>query len=313
MTPRIAIVGAGGGVGSSAAFNLLLREEPYDVDLVDGRSGMASSHEMDLQQVVAAGATGSVRIVELGAIAEADVVLVSASAPLTVNRTREVYLHDNAAILAAVVDALGDPPAAWPGVLMVITNPVDALVTWLARRYGFDRRRLLGYTANDGLRLRTAIGQLLGVPSSSVEAWVLGEHGDRCVPLLDRVAVDGLRVALTPEQRAAATAFVRGWYVRHVALDSGRSSTWTTGHGVARMVAALTGTGDDDGPWPASVALAGEYGLRDVALGVPVMLGPGGVARVLEWDLGPEAHAALRAAADAVGAAAGAIAATPAP
>jgi len=313
MTPRIAIVGAGGGVGSSAAFNLLLRAEPYDIDLVDGRSGMASSHEMDLQQVVAAGATGSVRIVELGAIAAADVVLVSASAPLTVNQSREVYLHDNAAILTSVVDALGAPPAAWPGVVLIITNPVDALVTWLARRYGFDRRRLLGYTANDGLRLRTVVGQLLGVPSSSVDAWVIGEHGDRCVPLLDRVSVDGLRVALSPAQRAAAAAFVRDWYVRHVALDSGRSSTWATGHGVARMVAALTGGAEGAAPWPASVVLAGEYGVRDVALGVPVTLGPSGVARVHEWDLGADGLGAMRAAAAAVGAAADAIGAAPAP
>ena len=77
MNARIAIVGGGGGVGASLAFNLLLREEPYEIALVDGRSGMARSHEMDLQQVLAAGATGSVRIVELAAVAEADVVVIS--------------------------------------------------------------------------------------------------------------------------------------------------------------------------------------------------------------------------------------------
>src|SRR3954451_917676 len=120
MSARVAIVGAGGGVGSSLAFNLLLRPEPLSIDLVDGRSGMAVSHEMDLQQVVAAGASGSVAIVELPAIREADVVVVSAAAPLTVNLSRAVYLQDNAAILEAVVAALGDV-AAWPGVLLVVT------------------------------------------------------------------------------------------------------------------------------------------------------------------------------------------------
>ena len=72
MTTRIAIVGGGGGVGASLAFNLLLRDEPYEIALVDGRSGMARSHEMDLQQVVAAGATGSIRIVGLGEAVDAD-------------------------------------------------------------------------------------------------------------------------------------------------------------------------------------------------------------------------------------------------
>jgi malate dehydrogenase len=309
MTPRIAIVGAGGGVGSSAAFNLLLRDEAYAIDLVDGRSGMASSHEMDLQQVVAAGASGSVSIVGLDAIAEADVVVVSAATPLTVNLSRAVYLHDNAVILRSVMDALGDV-AAWPGVVVLVTNPVDALATWLARSgFGFDRRRLLGYSANDGLRLRTAVGQLLGVPPATVDAWVLGEHGDHCVPLLDRVSVDGRRVVLDAAQREAAVEFVRGWYVRHVSLDSGRSSTWTTGHGVARMIAALTGEGVRGAArqWPASVWLQGEYGLRDVSLGVPVTLGPGGLTRVHEWTLSEDEAAAMRAAAEVVGAAADAI------
>ena len=292
MTPRIAIVGAGGGVGSSVAFNLLLAPEPYAITLVDGRSGMASSHEMDLQQVVAAGATGSVGIVELAAVAEADVVVVTASTPLTVNRSRQVYLHDNAAIVRTVVDAL---PDAWPGTVIMVTNPVDALVTWLAReRPGL---RVVGYTANDGLRLRTIVAQLLEVPAAAVDAWVLGEHGDHCVPLLSRIAVAGERVWLTTEQRTAAADFVRSWYVRHVALDSGRSSTWTSGHGVARMVAAL----EDEAPWPASVVLTGEYGVAGVALSVPVALGSGTVA---EWPLAEDEARAMRAAAEAVRAAA---------
>ena len=160
MTARIAIVGGGGGVGASLAFNLLLRDEPYEIALVDGRSGMARSHEMDLQQVLAAGATGSIRIVELAEAAEAEVVVVSASVPLTVNTSRMVYLRDNAEILAQVGRAL---PRDWPGVALVVTNPVDPLCTWLQRATGLDRRRVLGYTANDSLRLQTAVGEQLGV------------------------------------------------------------------------------------------------------------------------------------------------------
>jgi malate/lactate dehydrogenase len=299
MSARIAIVGAGGGVGSSVAYNLLLAAEPYTITLVDGRSGMAASHEMDLQQVVAAGATGSVAIVGLAAIAEADVVVVSAATPLTVNRSRAVYLHDNAAIVRSVVDAL---PDGWPGVVVMVTNPVDALVTWLARVR--PDVRVVGYTANDGLRLRTAVGDVLGVPPASVDAWVIGEHGDHCVPLLDRVRVDGKVVVLDARQRAAAEEFVRSWYVRHVALDSGRSSTWTSGHGVARMVRALRDADAGAPPWPASVPLRGAYGLDDVALSVPVQLASG---RVVEWPLAPAEREALEAAARAVRAAADAL------
>lgn len=103
---------------------------------------------------------------------------------------------------------------------------------------------MLGYTANDSLRLQTAVGDQLGVRATDVDARVVGEHGDGCVLLFDRVRVNGEPVALAPEQQAAAEQFVRSWYERHVALDSGRSSTWTSGHGLARMVAALTAPGE---------------------------------------------------------------------
>jgi len=294
MTPRVAIVGGGGGVGSSLAFNLLLRSEPYDIGLVDGQSGLARSHEMDLQQVVAAGASGSIAVIGPEDIAAADVVVVSAAAPLTVNRSRLVYLRDNARILGEVTAALG--PAA---TLVVVTNPVDPLCTWIQRRRGLDPRRVVGYTANDGLRLRTVIGDVLGVDSSRVDAWVVGEHGDACVPLLDRVRVDGEPVTPSAEQRHEAEDFVRNWYIRHVALDSGRSSTWTSGHMIARMVAALLAPPGDQ-PWAASVMLTGEYGIAGVALSVPVTLGDGGVVAVHEWDLTAEQAAAMRAGADVV-------------
>jgi malate/lactate dehydrogenase len=294
---RIAIVGAGGGVGASVAFNLLVREEPFDVLMVDGRSRMAQSHAMDFAQLLAAGATGSVRTVALDRVAEADVVVVCAAVPQTVNRSRLVHLRDNAEILASVVAALGDAPA-WPGVLLVVTNPVDVLCTLLVGHHGLHRRRVIGYTANDSLRLRTAVGEALGVAPDAVDAWVLGEHGDRCVALLDRVTVAGVPVTLDDAQRRAAEDFVRGWYARHVALDSGRSSTWTTGHGVARMIAAMRD--GDPAPWPASVALAGEYGIEGVALGVPVRLGARGVEAIEEWDLAAHELAGLRAAAGGV-------------
>ena len=299
MTSRIAIVGGGGGVGASLAFNLLTAAAPYDVALVDGRSGLARSHEMDLQQVVAQGATGSVEIVELAAIADADVAVISAAVPLTLNTSRMVYLRDNAAVVGEVVAAL---PDGWSGVIVMVTNPVDPLCAWLQCRHGLDRRRLIGYTANDSLRLRTSIGDQLGVRSSAVDAWVLGEHGDRFVPLLDRVRVGGAPVALDEAQQDAAVRFVRHWYERHVALDSGRSSTWTTGRGLARLVAALTR--DDGELWPASVVLEGEYGVSGAALTVPVTLARGGVRELHEWELTEEQRAAMGAAGEAVRAAA---------
>jgi malate dehydrogenase len=297
---KVAVAGAGGGVGASLAFNLLLGPLECELVLLDTRPNMLRSHSMDLEQVLEQGATGTVREGAAEDLASADMLIITAAAPLTVNTSRMVYLRDNTAILEPLLDRL---PEGWPGTVILVTNPVDPLCTWAQRRTGLDRTRLLGYTLNDSLRLRTGVGHALGAAPGRVSGWMLGEHGELAVPLWDRVSVDGRDVSLTPAQRAAVTEFVGGWYVRHVALDSGRSSTWTSGLGVARMVhACLDPAGEE--LWPASVMLEGEYGVDGVSLSVPVTLGAGGAREIHEWPLSESEREGLQAGARFVRAAA---------
>lgn len=303
---RIAIAGGGGGVGASVAFNLLIGPGNHQVALLDRRPEMAASHQLDLEQVLEQAPGGAITVGGDEDLAAADVVIVTAAAPLTVNESRMVYLEANARILAAVCERL---PSGWPGILLVVTNPVDPLCTWLVRTRGLDRRRVLGYTLNDSLRLRTGVGRVRGIAPGRVDAWMLGEHGDLAVPLWDRVTIDGVPAPLSDSEQARALEFVRTWYVRHVALDSGRSSTWTSGYGVARMVRALASgdggggaaapTGGADRPWPASVVLDGEYGVAAISLSVPVSLSRAG-ATVHEWELTGAEHDALAQAASFV-------------
>ena len=102
---------------------------------------------------------------------------------------------------------------------------------------------------------------------------------------------------LTPEMRAEAEEFLRTWYVRHVALDSGRSSTWTSGVGVAAMVDAVAFGAEE--LWPVSLVLEGEYGVEGVALSVPVSLRDG-EASIHEWQLSAEEQDAFQRAAKLV-------------
>jgi malate/lactate dehydrogenase len=258
--------------------------------VIDRRPEKVASHVMDLEQVLGLGGTASVSAGAWEELDGVDVLVVCAATALTANTSREVYLEANSAIVDGIAARLG----GWDGVVVMVTNPVDPLTARLARALG-DRRRVVGYTLNDSLRLRTAIAAALDVPAAAVDAWVLGEHGDRAVPVFSRVRVRGEAVTLTAEQRAQATAFVRTWYRRHVALDANRSSTWTSGAGVAALVAALvTGTGE---PWVASMLLDGEYGIEGASIGVPVLLKPHGVERVLEWALTDAELDALRYAA----------------
>ena len=295
---KVAIVGGAGGVGASTAFNLALARGSHEVAIVDSRPEMVTSHLMDFEQALELAPGCDLRAGELGDLAHADVAVLLSSAPLVANIPRIRYLAENAVIADAFADAL---PSGWGGVAIVVTNPVDPLVTRLQRRTGIDRARVLGYTLNDSLRLRTGLANALGVAHGQVEAWVIGEHGDLSVPLYGRVEVGGLPVELTSAQIAIAEEYRRNWYPRHVALDSGRSSTWTSGLGVARMISALDGPGE---LWPASLVLEGEYGIEGVAVTVPATIGRGGAAQVHEWDLSAAERAALHASAEFVRAAA---------
>jgi malate dehydrogenase len=188
----------------------------------------------------------------------------------------------------------------------MVTNPVDPLVTVFQQETGIERTRVLGYTLNDSLRLRTGIGNALGIHPGRVEAWAIGEHGDCVVPLFSRVTIDGEPAEMSPQVREQALDFMRGWYRTHVALDSGRSSTWTSGLGITRMVLGIV---EDRGElMPASLVLDGEYGTEGVSLSVPVTLGRDGAGAVHDWQLAPDEEAGMRAAADAVRSAAGAAA-----
>src|SRR5215475_9473115 len=149
-TTKVVIVGGGGGVGASVAFNLLIGGSEFDVVMVDRRPEMVRSHVLDLEQVLEQGALGRVREGSDDDIPQADILVVTAALPLTVNDSRMVYLEGNAQIVSAVVELL---PENFPGVLLLVTNPVDPLCTLAHRRGTLDRRRVLGYTVNDSLRL----------------------------------------------------------------------------------------------------------------------------------------------------------------
>jgi malate/lactate dehydrogenase len=292
---KVALFGGAGGVGASVAFNIALGGGGHEVVIVDNRPEMVTSHVMDLQQVLEQGAPGSVREGDEADLRDSDVVVLCASFAEGLVDSRLLFLERNAEIVRAAAKALG---TGWGGVVLMVTNPVDPLVTLFQRVTGFDRRRVVGYTLNDSLRLRTGIALALGLEPGRVDAWVIGEHGDSSVPLFTRVSVDGEPVELSDAQRAAATGFTQGWFAKHKALDSGRSSTWTSGLGSARMVNAITGGAGER--FPASIVLQGEYGIEGVSVSVPVTLGRAGVEEIHEWDISRHELAALHAAAEQV-------------
>ena len=298
---KVVIVGGGGGVGSCVAFSLATSDRAFDIVLCDARPHMVTSHVMDLENAVAlADGASTVRGGTIEDAADADVVVFCAAAPLRLNTSRSVYLAENHRIVTTALAELR--ATGFDGILLLLTNPVDPLLTWIHRQGWPERRRLIGYSLNDSLRLRTAVASVRGCHPRDVGAWVVGEHGAGQVPLFSRIAVHGSRIALDDGERATVREYLDTWYTRHVALDSGRTSTWSSGLGAAHLIRAMAA--DEGVVVPVCAVLDGEYGVHGVGVCVPVVLGREGVMSIAEWELEPAELSALQAAARNVAAAA---------
>ncbi|MFD3558113.1 NAD-dependent epimerase/dehydratase family protein [Streptomyces sp. NPDC058686] len=308
----MSIVGGAGGVGSALAHNLLVSPMGHEVVLIGRRSEAVTCQLMDFAALEPFGNASVVRQGGVDDFSDSDVIVIAASVPFSPEKRRVDFLRDNVEILRPYFREIARLPEDWPGYIVVVTNPVDVLCTWLFDHVRMNSRRILGYSWNDSLRLRVAVADVLKIPPRQVEAWVIGEHGDISIPLFDRVFAGGRRVQLDPDQRNAVLTVVREWYSNWTALGLARTTVWSTAAGVSHMIQGIGqmtygGQRENSAGWAASVCLRGEYGMRDVSIGFPVSLEDGapGLAEIplsgLERDVLQRACTAVRQRTLAIG------------
>jgi L-lactate dehydrogenase len=295
MRATIGIHGAAGAVGAATVF-ALAQGGAQELVLADVAAPRLACLEMDLEMLRAALPGLRVALGGVDELAACDVVIACAGAPHRDGAPRSAFFEQNAEILAPLADALAAPAASCRA-LVLVSNPVDALATWLQSRLG-PQVRVVGHTLNDTLRLRVAIARVRGCDPSAVEAWSVGEHGPHAVPLLSRAFVSGTPARLSAAERAQVLDEVRGWYARWQAHGTGTTSAWTSGWGAAALVRALR-DGDPE-PWAVSTLLRGTYDVDGICLTVPALLAPDAPPRPLQWKVDAEELAAIRAAAAAV-------------
>jgi malate dehydrogenase len=297
--PKVTIVGAAGGIGSALTYALATASIPYEIALIGRRPETIAGQLMDLGAMAGCPDLGTIRSGSVLDFTDSDVIVFTASVPFDPGKkVRSAFLSANAGVLRPYFQAVADLPADWPGHVIVVSNPVDPLVTWLARHMRIDRHRLLGYNWNDSLRLRAAIARAVDAHASQVEAWILGEHGEHCVALFDRVRVTGSELDLPEARQEEILAEVSKFYARWASLRLARTTMWSTSNGVAQFIELITQR--KTGICTASLFLAGEYGLSDVSLGVPIRIDDGAVAEVLEWTIPAAATTRLQTAAEVV-------------
>lgn len=238
--PRtISIIGAAGLVGSSVAAQLATRGVGRRINLQDRRSNLVHAHRIDLGDAQAVLGLSYPEIVAGPPTGAVDLVIVAASMPETPNGDRREFMAANAGLLDSLAEQIRHE-AGQHGIILLLTNPVDILADWMARKHGIDPGRFMGYALNDSARLRLAIARELGVDVARVEAMVLGEHGRGQVPVLSAARVDGQPVQWPDGSADRILADVHGWFERWSSLNPGRSSGWATGAGVMHLVRSLS-------------------------------------------------------------------------
>lgn len=282
--PRITIIGAG-NVGSTAAMRLAHRNLG-DIILVDVVTGLARGKALDiLEMAPVEGFDGHLLgTSDYGETAGSDVTVICAGASRKPGMSREDLLAVNAAIVrGAVEQTLRWSPESF---LIIVTNPVDAM-TYLAKNVsGLPRQRVMGMAGVlDSARLRAFIAMELDFSPADVHTMVLGGHGDEMVPIVRLTTAGGVPVRdLLPEEtihRAVERARAGGGEIVNL-LQSG-SAFYAPGAAVARMVDSLLG--NKRRVLNVSGYLEGEYGHYDVCAGVPGLVGPRGLEKVVEVEL----------------------------
>jgi malate dehydrogenase len=298
--PKVTIVGAG-MVGHSTAHWLAV-DRVGDLVLVDIVQNLPQGKALDLQQAM------PIRGVDVSIVgsngyeetAGSDVVVIIAGIARKPGMTREQLIDTNAGIVRSVVESvIAHSPDAY---LVVVTNPLDAMTYLTYKVSGFPRHRVVGESgALDSTRFRTFIANDLGISVDDVHAMVIGAHTDKDMVPLPRFATVGGGVPLSrllPAERIEAIVARTRRGGAEITELMGSSAFFAPGAAIAQMVEAIVR--DRKRLIPCSVYLDGEYGERDVCIGVPVLLGAGGVEQVIELPLDASEQGAFRSSVAAV-------------
>jgi malate dehydrogenase len=300
MRKKVTFVGA--GMTGSTMAQLMAQRGYADVVLVDIVEGLAAGKALDIQEASAWGGFSSrvTGTADWTASAGSDVVVVTSGVPRKPGMTREDLLDTNAGIVRSVVAAaVEQSPDA---VFVIFANPMDAMCHVALDASGLPAARIIGQGGMlDSARYRTFIALESGASPRDVSAWVLGGHTEATmIPIVSNATVGGVPITqLLPEDRVRAVAerATKGGAEIVGLLKTGSAFTAPAFATIEMVEAILL---DEKRVLPCCTLLTGQYGVDGGYVGVPVLLGAGGVERIFEIPLADDEAAAMRVAGDAV-------------
>ena len=298
---KVTIVGAG-AVGASCAEYIAIKDFADEIVLVDIKEGFAEGKAMDLMQTASLNGfdstiTGTTN--DYTKTANSDIAVITSGIPRKPGMTREELIGINAGIVKEVSkNLIKHSPEV---ILIVVSNPMDTMAYLAHKSTGLPKNRIIGMGgALDSARFKYRLAEALGCPQSDVEGIVIGGHSDTgMVPLIEKAVRNSVAVSefLSEEKMGEV---VEATKVGGATLTKllGTSAWYAPGAAVSELVKAITL--DSKKMFPCSALLEGEYGLNDISLGVPCILGKNGIEKIVEISLTDAEKEKLKSSAEGV-------------
>jgi len=296
---KVGIVGAG-SVGATAAYSLTMTGRCQEIILYDINNDLTIGKAIDIGQSTSYSPRGTIVTAALhpSEMKDCDIVVITAGVPRKGDMTRADLLMINAKIMKEVViNVMKYSPDA---IIICVSNPLDIMTYVIHKMTNWDRNRIIGMAgALDGARMAYEIRKKVGYGSGQVKGMLIGDHGQNMIPMPEISSVGGVPLdqIVTKgdmDEIIARTKEGGSQIVKHL----GMSAYYAPGRAVAVMVEAMLD--DSQIVMPSSVLLDGEYGYRDVCVGVPVVLGGKGIEKIIELELNDEIKVKFKVSVDSI-------------
>lgn len=302
MKTKVTIIGAG-MVGSTIAYSLVLQDIVDEITLVDLNTELADSQVMDLQHSVPFVGRTTINSGSYADCSDSQVTVITCGAAQQPGESRLALVQRNASIVENVVaEVFVKNPES---VLIMVTNPVDVLTHLVVKKYPQNKNKIMGTgTILDSARFRHLLGAHLDIDNRSIHAYILGEHGDSEFPVWSGATIGNMRLL---DHRALSDTdkeriFEDAKNAAYTIIEGKQSTYYAIGAGCAHLIRAIVR--NRKSVLSVSHLIEGIYGVEDVCLSMPVVVGQEGIVERLEVDLSKEEQELLQISAAALKAAA---------
>ncbi len=292
---KVSIIGGGGLVGSCAGYALQLGGIVSEINLLDVNADLVRGQALDLMHGSPFVADQRIRSGSYELIPQSDLICITAGLRRKPEESRLDLINRNVILFLDILRQVKSSGPKKDAIVLVVSNPVDVLTYLAASQLGLPTAQVIGLgTTLDSARFRSLIADALKLPATQVTATILGEHGDSMVPVWSAAQAAGLPLEKFPGWNTSLAEELfkrtRGSGAEVIKLKGGAG--FAVGVSIAEVIHAIAL--DSRRILPVGSVLNGAYGLRDVALSVPTVLGRGGVEQVIEIDLWPKEISALQ-------------------